>query len=228
MLSLLFFTAALAAPAVNNTSSSVCGAGSSIGTYTIRANDTIYSIATTLNRGVCPLARYNHLSDPELLYPGEVLYIPPEACNTNAADTSCLLSLQNSTTNDCIFGGPHTYRTFEGDTLRKIALGKFNITLEALESSVGRMAGVSSPDETIEPNTFIKLPQCNPSSCGIKPLEYVWGTYKDLAEEYGTTPGQIFALNPTFNHSSTGPGVGGWITLPVNCGLEGETYTVVS
>ena len=227
MLSLLFLTTALAASAFH-TSSSVCGAGSSIGTYTIRANDTIYSIATTLNRGVCPLARYNHLSDPELLYPGEVLYVPPEACNTNGSDTSCLLSLQNSTTNNCIFGGPHTYRTFEGDTLRKIALGKFNITLEALESSVGRLAGVSSPDEIIEPNTFIKLPQCNPSSCGIKPLEYVWGTYKDLAEEYGTTPGQIFALNPTFNHSSTGPGAGGWITLPVNCGLEEEKYAVVS
>lgn len=83
-------------------------------------------------------------------------------------------------------------------------------------------------DEEIESGISIKVPQCHPSRCEYQPFYYTWGTYKDLAIKYNTTPGHIFALNPTFNHSETGPGVGGWITLPMNCIPLSDNVTVVS
>lgn len=70
------------------------------------------------------------------------------------------------------------------------------------------------------------MPQCNPSRCAFEPLYYTWGTYKDLAAKYNTTPGQIFALNPSFNLSETGNGVGGWITLPMDCRALGDVKAV--
>lgn len=94
-------------------------------TYTVQAQDTILPIANHFNRNVCDIARYNHLADTEMIYAGEELYIPPPACTADAS-TSCLLTPQNTTTNTCIYGGPHTYETFKGDTIRKIALGKFS------------------------------------------------------------------------------------------------------
>lgn len=180
--------------------------------YTIQSKDTIFTIAKHFNRTFCDLARYNHLTDPELLYPSEQLYIPPESCTTRTPDSSCMLNHQkhHKTTNNCVSGGPHTYYTFHGDTIEKIALAKFNITVESLYNFSGKMAGVNSTDQELEPGTFIKVPQCLPSRYGgFVPFEFTWGTYVDLAREYRTTPGQIFALNPTFNHSETGPGVGG-------------------
>ncbi|OJJ85281.1 uncharacterized protein ASPGLDRAFT_124396 [Aspergillus glaucus CBS 516.65] len=200
-----------------------------ISTYTIKSNDTIFSIADTYNTTVCDISRYNHVADPQMLYAGEELYIPPQRCAHSDPSHSCLLTNQNAT-NTCVNGGPHTYTTFEGDTIRKIALAKFNITIEALNSTAGHMTYGSSADidDEIESGISIKVPQCHPSRCEFEPFYYTWGTYKDLAIKYNTTPGHIFALNPTFNHSETGPGVGGWITLPMNCGPLSDNVTVVS
>lgn len=53
-----------------------------ITTYTIKCNDTIFSIADHYNTTVCDLARYNHIADPQMLYAGEELYIPPAELRT--------------------------------------------------------------------------------------------------------------------------------------------------
>lgn len=42
----------------------------------VRPGDTLYSIATRFGVSVDELARINRISDPELIYPGQTIYIP--------------------------------------------------------------------------------------------------------------------------------------------------------
>jgi hypothetical protein len=52
-----------------------------------------------------------------------------------------------------------------------------------------------SANETIAPGQFIKIPMCYPRTCEIEPYSFSWGIYKDLADKYGSTVGQIQMLS---------------------------------
>ncbi|KAJ5649631.1 uncharacterized protein N7484_003354 [Penicillium longicatenatum] len=100
------------------------------GTYTVKANDTIYTIATKHGVGACDIARVNVLADPNYLYTNESLLIPQIA--TFPDDTSCFSTNNTETTATCIYGGPHVYTILPGDTIQKIANERYNITVESI------------------------------------------------------------------------------------------------
>ncbi|KAK3939227.1 putative peptidoglycan-binding lysin subgroup protein [Diplogelasinospora grovesii] len=182
------------------------------------ADDTIFSIASATNRGVCDIARANRMADAELLRANATLLIPGESCSQD--NESCLLVAQNTTT-DCIFGGPHTYTTVTNDTIAKVALEKFGIPAAALTTG--------PVNDILAAGMSIKVPQCSPSQCTVQPYRFTYGTYKDLAKQFNTTVGQIFALNPTYSYSSTlNESAAPVITMPMDCRPLSANYTVIS
>ncbi|KAF7177877.1 hypothetical protein CNMCM7691_006353 [Aspergillus felis] len=190
--------------------------------YTVLEGDSIFSIAAKLDRGVCDIARANRMMDAEYLFPGFSLIIPDAVSNPD--NDTCLLQAQNATAT-CIYGGPHDYTTATNDTITRVALYKLNITVDSLWTENAKIFNLSSPDEVLPPNSYLKVPQCMPSVCTITAFEFTYGVFKDLAEKYGTTVGQIMTLNFHYNYSSA---VGTAadealglsypiITLPVGC-----------
>ena len=126
---------------------------------------------------------------------GETFIIPAEVCEPD--NDTCILK-PNNTTNTCINGGPRLYYTVNGDTYEKIAL-RLNITTEAV---MGDYAQGRNATEELPAGQFMKIPLCEPSQCIIQPYSISWGVYKDMAEKYGSTVGQIMMLSPTYNYSS--------------------------
>ncbi len=51
--------------------------------YTVKAGDTLYSIAAAYHTTVSDILTLNPRADPNRIYPGEVLYIPVNSCSTN-------------------------------------------------------------------------------------------------------------------------------------------------
>lgn len=184
--------------------------------YTFTANDTMPAVASRFNRGICEIARLNRMADPLLVYEGEELTIPAQVCNPD--NDSCLLRDLNPTLG-CIFGGVHVYQSQLGDTIRKIATEKFNVTIEAVTGSLSiTSTGNVGVDEILPVNSEIKLPLCLHTQCIFQPYQLVSGTFVDLAKKFGVTYGQISALNYAYNVSSRAHGATGpTLTMPMNC-----------
>lgn len=189
--------------------------------YDITEETTVFEVARKTNGGVCDIGRHNLMADvtipPNI---GEVFIIPGETCTPD--NESCLIK-DVGRTRTCIYGGPRLYYTVKGDTYEKIAL-RLNITTESL-------SGGQSANETLPVGQFIKVPECSPSQCIIQPYSFEWGVYKDLADKYGTTVGQIMMLSPTYNYSSLAFSSGGTappIDLPMNCTTLSNNITVIS
>lgn len=209
-------------------SSSTCNystLNTTVGSYTVQENETIAQISADVDRGICDIARANRMADAMLpLYEGQKLIIPAEVCKPD--NSTCLIvPSDNDAYADCVMGGPHTYYTLKGDTLRYIAL-KLNITLDALSATA--QGDTSNPDAAVQIDNYLKLPLCSPSQCSIIPKTFTYGTYKDIAEQVGTTPGQLMALNPTYNSSSVASGEGAVISVLSGCETIGSNITVVS
>lgn len=98
----------------------------------------------------------------------------------------------------------------------KIALYKLNMTVESVYEN-GKMA-VSSIHEEIPANTFLKVPQCVSSVCHVTPFHFTYGVYKDLAEKFENTVGQIMAFNGGYNYSeSASDADSAWISVTMGC-----------
>ncbi|KAJ5644154.1 glutathione S-transferase N-terminal domain family protein [Penicillium longicatenatum] len=196
-----------------------------VGSYTVKENETISQISTDVDRGICDIARANRMADAMLpFYEGQKLIIPAEVCKPD--NSTCLIvQSDNASYANCVIGGPHTYYTLKGDTLRYIAL-KLNITVDTLSATA--QSDSNDPDAAVQVNNFLKLPLCSPSQCSVIPKTFTYGTYKDIAEQMGTTPGQLMALNPTYNSSSVAWGEGAVISVLSDCETIGSNVTVVS
>lgn len=142
-------------------------------------------------------------------------------------NTSCVLTNQNST-NTCLIGGPRLYYTVNQDTYAKIA-NRLDLSVSAFSIPDG--TGV---DTILAAGQFVKVPLCSPSICSFTPWQFTAAepkVYKDLAEEYDVTVGQIMMLSPTYNYSQfafSGEAGGPVIDLPLNCSLLSSNITVIT
>lgn len=165
------------------------------------------------------------MADAVLIYVGEELLVPEQVCAKDS--TSCIVANKTYSA-ECIYGGPHVYTTELNDSLDYIA-AKLEIDVGALSAGVLPDSGITSNSSIIPEGDSLKVPQCSPSVCDVIPFQFTYGVYKDLAEKYGTTVGQIQAFNNQYNHSTSGnDGSGPTITLPTNCRALSKDITIIS
>ena len=104
------------------------GVAASAGTtYRVVSGDTLSSIAARFGTTYQALAAANHVSDPNLIFPGQVLAVPSghESVTTSATHPAA----------------PSTYRVQAGDTLSGIA-SRFGTTYQAL----AQINGIANPN----------------------------------------------------------------------------------
>lgn len=107
-----------------NSSSSSSSAATTAGTYTVKAGDTLSAIASRYSTSSSTLASLNSLSNPNLIYVGQVLKV-----SSNASTSSSTSSSANSTVTTAA-----SYTVKAGDTLSAIA-AKYGTTYQALASA---------------------------------------------------------------------------------------------
>ncbi|PNS20118.1 hypothetical protein CAC42_5568 [Sphaceloma murrayae] len=174
----------------------------------VQAGDTLRTIGARFNRGICDIARASNLTNPNLIFEGQTLTIPPQVCFPD--DTTCVAP-PPSQTETCVLGGPTFYLVQEGDTLASIARS-LNLTNESLQA-----ANANATQAAV--GSFLTLPVCPNSKCTFGPYVIQPGDlFIDLAVDFGSQFGQISALNPNINANSLEAGV--TITLPRDCGND--------
>lgn len=115
-----------------NSSSSSSTAATTAGTYTVKAGDTLSAIASRYSTSSSTLASLNSLSNPNLIYVGQVLKV-----SSNASTSSSTGSSANSTVTTAA-----SYTVKSGDTLSAIA-AKYGTTYQALASA----NSISNPND---------------------------------------------------------------------------------
>lgn len=114
------------------TNSSSSTAATTVGTYTVKAGDTLSAIASRYSTSSSTLASLNSLSNPNLIYVGQVLKV-----SSNASTSSSTSSSANSTVTTAA-----SYTVKAGDTLSAIA-AKYGTTYQALAST----NSISNPND---------------------------------------------------------------------------------
>lgn len=115
-----------------NSSSSSSTATTTADTYTVKAGDTLSAIASRYSTSSSTLASLNSLSNPNLIYVGQVLKV-----SSNASTSSSTGSSANSTVTTAA-----SYTVKAGDTLSAIA-AKYGTTYQALASA----NSISNPND---------------------------------------------------------------------------------
>lgn len=113
-------------------SSSSSTTATTVGTYTVKAGDTLSAIASRYSTSSSTLASLNSLSNPNLIYVGQVLKV-----SSNASTSSSTSSSANSTVTTAA-----SYTVKAGDTLSAIA-AKYGTTYQALAST----NSISNPND---------------------------------------------------------------------------------
>lgn len=116
----------------NSSSSSSSTAATTVGTYTVKAGDTLSAIASRYSTSSSTLASLNSLSNPNLIYVGQVLKVSSNASTSNSTSSSA-----NSTVTTAA-----SYTVKAGDTLSAIA-AKYGTTYQALAST----NSISNPND---------------------------------------------------------------------------------
>ncbi|WP_270635049.1 LysM peptidoglycan-binding domain-containing protein [Limosilactobacillus mucosae] len=116
----------------SSSSSSSSTAATTVGTYTVKAGDTLSAIASRYSTSSSTLASLNSLSNPNLIYVGQVLKV-----SSNASISSSTNSSANSTVTTAA-----SYTVKAGDTLSAIA-AKYGTTYQALASA----NSISNPND---------------------------------------------------------------------------------
>lgn len=115
-----------------NSSSSSSSAATTAGTYTVKAGDTLSAIASRYSTSSSTLASLNSLSNPNLIYVGQVLKV-----SSNASTSSSTSSSANSNVTTAA-----SYTVKAGDTLSAIA-AKYGTTYQTLAST----NSISNPND---------------------------------------------------------------------------------
>ena len=146
-------------------------------TYTVVKGDTLWNIANRYGVTVAELVELNHLSNPNLIYPGEVLLLPRGA--ENQTETS--------------------YTVVAGDTLWDIA-NRYGVTVAELVE----LNHLSNPN-LIYPGEVLLLP--GGENQAERSYTVVAGdTLWQIANCYGVTVAQLVELNHLSNPNLIYPG----------------------
>ena len=108
-----------------SSTSSAASTSSSAMTYTVKSGDTLSSIASSYNTTTSTLTSLNNLSNPNLIYVGQVLKVA-------GSSTSVSTSTSSSSASQATTSGTYTVKA--GDTLSSIA-SSYNTTTAALASA---------------------------------------------------------------------------------------------
>ena len=111
--------------ASTSSTSSAASTSSSATTYTVKSGDTLSSIASSYNTTTSTLTSLNNLSNPNLIYVGQVLKVA-------GSSTSVSTSTSSSSASQATTSGTYTVKA--GDTLSLIA-SSYNTTTAALASA---------------------------------------------------------------------------------------------
>ena len=111
--------------ASTSSTSSAASTSSSAMTYTVKSGDTLSSIASSYNTTTSTLTSLNNLSNPNLIYVGQVLKVA-------GSSTSVSTSTSSSSASQATTSGTYTVKA--GDTLSSIA-SSYNTTTAALANA---------------------------------------------------------------------------------------------
>ncbi|MDU7149893.1 MAG: LysM peptidoglycan-binding domain-containing protein [Clostridium sp.] len=160
-----------------NTSIPNINQGGTTTTYTVKEGDTLSEIAQRYGTTTERLAQINNISDPNLIYPGQVLRIS-----------------SNSSTGSTSDGTATTYTVKEGDTLSEIAQ-RYGTTTERL----AQINNISNPN-LIYPGQVLEI-SSNSSAAntsGGTATTYIvkeGDTLSEIAQRYGTTTERLAQIN---------------------------------
>lgn len=139
----------------------------------VQSGDTLWGLARMYHTSVASIVSLNNISNPNLIYPGQVLRIY-QIRKRNAFDTP----------NDVQY-----YRVVEGDTLSGIAL-RYNTTVEALV----RLNNISNPN-LIYTGQLLIISDGNDSSSTFSYTIKYGDTLSEIAQRYGTSVYELARLN---------------------------------
>ena len=151
-------------------------------TYTVQRNDNLTSIANRFGTTVSELVRLNNISNPNLIYPGQVLII-----RENGSD---------------IPDGTQTYTVQQGDTLSEIA-ARYGTTVNELV----RLNNIADRD-LIYPGQVLIIREggTTPPSGTTTYIVQRGDTLTEIAARYGTTVNEIVRLNNIADRDLIYPG----------------------
>ncbi|MCU7193609.1 MULTISPECIES: LysM peptidoglycan-binding domain-containing protein [Turicibacter] len=173
-------------------------------TYTVQSGDTLSEIAARYGTTVNELISLNGISNPNLIYPGEVLRIPGRVSESSSSSLTI-------------------YKVQSGDTLSEIA-ARYGTTVNELMS----LNGISNPN-LIYPGEVLRIPgrvsESSSSSLTIYKVQS-GDTLSEIAARYGTTVNELMSLNGISNPNLIYPGE----VLRIRGNVSGSvaTYTVQS
>lgn len=156
------------------------------GTYTVQAGDTLSGIAQKYGTTWQSLAQLNNISNPNVIYPGEVLKVSGGSSNSNSTAV----------------GG--TYTVQMGDTLSGIAQ-KYGTTWQNL----AQINNISDPN-VIYPGQVLKISggssNSNSATVGETYTVQTGDTLSGIAQKYGTTWQSLAQINNISNPNKIYPG----------------------
>jgi lysozyme len=166
---------------------------SSTGTYTVKSGDTLSSIATGHSTTVSNLVSLNSISNPNVIYVGQVLKLSQSTTNSSSSSTSTTSSSTG------------TYTVKSGDTLSSIATGH-STTVSSLVS----LNSISNPN-VIYVGQVLKLSAnstgTSSNTTSSSSATTASGTYtvksgdslSGIASSHGTTVSSLASLNNISN-----------------------------
>ena len=181
--------------------------------YTVKAGDTLSTIAAKYGTTYQKLATYNGIADPNKIKVGQVIKIPGTGSTSSGSSTSTS-------------GGEQKYTVKAGDTLSTIA-AKYGTTYQKLAT----YNGIADPNK-IKVGQVIKIPGTGSTSSGSSAStsggEQTYtvkagDTLSSIAAKYGTTYQKLATYNGIANPNNIT--VGQVIRIP---GTGTRTYTVKS